>query len=418
MGRSSKSAGPSHQVVCIQPPPSTEGMFLEKVKLGRVLAFCKRFNAEAARYMGGLNISNYISERVLSQMKMIAAKYDMPGKNGILVNGEQRVSNTEAYGILAVMCAPRNLEEMQRQLLKTSWPVNIKHDYKDVSVIEKYISEYKTDVLIYIDRFEDKIRLLSYTTEGFEFLPKTLFKKGGGNPGLADYFLGGLPEKDFGLRVWNSVKEEKRNACVDWAQFTETYVEAIEMMEERKRSEDINKHIYKGAKKMVKDEEADEVSLRKPRGNKERGQRLHVMHDEEDSSDQERLATVLDSEAELSEVEESLSSIRKSLEDETELDIGDDDDFVWTEISNLVQPRSDGIKGICFEMLNKGKCDRVNCPYSHNPDEIAKARKLKEARKASMISRPPMRGGPPPSGPPPSKFVTMSRGSSGSRPKT
>ena len=64
----------------------------------------------------------------------------------------------------------------------------------------------------------NKIRLLSYTTEGFEFLPKTLFKKGGGNPGLADYFLGGLPEKDFGLRVWNSVKEEKRNACVEWTQ--------------------------------------------------------------------------------------------------------------------------------------------------------------------------------------------------------
>ena len=83
-----------------------------------------------------------------------------------------------------------------------------------------------------------------------------------------------------------------------------------------------------------------------------------------------------------------------------------------------MQPKSDGIKGICFEMLNKGKCDRVNCPYSHNPDEIAKARKLKEARRASMTSRLPMRGGPPHSGPLPSKFVTMSRGSSGSRPKT
>ena len=166
MGRSSKTDGPSHQVVCIQPPPSTDGMFLEKVKLGRVLAFCKRFNAEAARFPGGLNISNYISERVLSQMKMIAVKYNMPGRNGILVNGEQRVNNTEAYAILAVMCAPRNLEEMQRQLLKTSSPLNIKHDYKDVSVIERHIGDYKTDVLIYIDRFEDKIRLLSYTQKG------------------------------------------------------------------------------------------------------------------------------------------------------------------------------------------------------------------------------------------------------------
>ena len=66
MGRSSKTDGPSNQVVCIQPPPSTDDMFLEKVKLGRVLAFCKRFNAEAARYMGGLNISHYISESPMS----------------------------------------------------------------------------------------------------------------------------------------------------------------------------------------------------------------------------------------------------------------------------------------------------------------------------------------------------------------
>ena len=47
-------------------------------------------------------------------MKMVAAKYDMPGKKGILVNGVQRINNTQVYAILAVMFAPKNLEEMQR----------------------------------------------------------------------------------------------------------------------------------------------------------------------------------------------------------------------------------------------------------------------------------------------------------------
>ena len=182
-------------------------------------------------------------------------------------------------------------------------------------------------------------------------------------------------------------------------------------MEERKRNEDINKHIYKGAKKMLKDEEADEAGSRKPRDTREKGQRLHSMHDEDDSSDQERLAVIPESEAEQDEEDESTSlSRREPEEDDADLDPVDSDDYVWSEISNLIQPKTDGIKGICFEMLNKGKCDRINCPYSHNPDDIAKARKLKEAKKGFMTTRGPIRGGPPTSGPPTSRFVTTTRG--------
>ena len=95
-------------------------------------------------------------------------------------------------------------------------------------MVEKHIGDFKTNVWIYINRVEDKIKLLTYTTEGFSYLPASLFKKGGGNPGLADYFLGGLPVRDCGLRVWNSVDEKTRTACVEWQLFAETFVEANE----------------------------------------------------------------------------------------------------------------------------------------------------------------------------------------------
>ena len=104
-------------------------------------------------FMGAPNVSNYISERGVSKMKMVVAKYGMPGRNGILVNGEKRTDNTQVYAILAVMCALTNLEEMQQQFLKTSWPTHTKHDYKDVEVIDKCIGDHKRDLLIYIDSY-------------------------------------------------------------------------------------------------------------------------------------------------------------------------------------------------------------------------------------------------------------------------
>ena len=83
-----------------------------------------------------------------------------------------------------MMVAPTSKEEMQRQLAKSVWPQ--KDEYKTVEQIMRSILDYKTELLIYVDRFEDKVKLLSYHDCAARYIPRTLFKKGGGDPGLAD----------------------------------------------------------------------------------------------------------------------------------------------------------------------------------------------------------------------------------------
>jgi len=391
-------------VVCIQPPPTTDGMYLEKVKVGRVLAFCKKFNAEAAKFMGGLKISNYISERVQSQMKMVAEKYDMPGKKGILKNGTQRISNKEAYAILAVMCAPKNLEEMQRKLLKSSWAPNTKHDYTNLEVVNKNIGDFKADVLIYIDRFNDKLKLLTYLKKSREFMPTTLFKKGGsmGNPGLADYFIGGLPDKDFGARVWMSVDETDRQKCKEWKAFTKLYVKALGKMEKRKQNEDVNKHIYLGAKKMVKVEEEEAISVKKNKASLHKGQRLHMLEYDEDSTSEGEPFDSPDVKAENDE--DSLSAIAREDDEMEEDSLDGPGGSFFNAVANLFQPKEEGAKGVCFKMVDHGKCDRPDCPWSHKEEDIAKARRLKELK----LKEGKFQGS---KGMTPAKQVTFSRGS-------
>jgi hypothetical protein len=350
--------------------------------------------------MGGLQISTYISEGVQSQMKMVAAKYDMPGKNGILSGGKQRITNKEAYAILAVMCAPKNIEEMQRKLLKSSWPATAKHDYSNVEAINKYMNDYRTDMLIYIDRFEEKLKLLSYRKKAQAFLPTTLFKKGGamGHPGLADYFIGGLPEKEFGIRVWMAVKEGDKNKCKDWETFIKLYMRVIERMEKRKNEEDRNKHIYLGAKKMVKEEEAQDSAVRKTREEARKKQRLHAtLQLDEDSTEES------DMENEPHEGEDNDDDMPSAILKAN--DSGSEDEDQFSELANMLQPTKDGLTGVCWKMVDYNKCDRVNCPWSHKEEDVTKARKLKQEMKAKGVKFP----GPKLSTP--AKHVNFTRGS-------
>ena len=75
------------------------------------------------------------------------------------------------------------------------WP-KCKHDRKSPDTITKNIG----DLVINFASFEDQLKLLRHHDKSAGYVPKVLFKKGGGNPGLADYFLAGLPDRNFGLR--------------------------------------------------------------------------------------------------------------------------------------------------------------------------------------------------------------------------
>ena len=366
-------------IIYVQPSPTVNDLHLDEVKIGKVLYFCKKFNNEDSKFRGGLHAANYISDRILSQMRQVAAKYNMPGKNGILRNGIQKIENEQIFAILAVMCAPTSLEAMQLELSKSSWP-HCKHDYKDSKVIMRNIADYKTDMLIYIDRFEDKLILLRFHRQSDKYLPKTLFKKGGGNPGIADYFLGGMPDKGFGMRVWTSVDEAKRNRCKSWERFKKLYMQAIEAMEKREAERDINRQICLGVKEMIKvgeAQKAERLASRKRQSlhNLEEGGLSALSNGEQESADEIEIVFTKEENEELPSAVNLADDLDEAEEKESNLTTEDLEQLV-----NALQPADTRTVGVCYDMLYKGKCEKVNCPYSHKEEDIAKARKLRAVK--------------------------------------
>ena len=377
------SRDPASPYFCIQPPPDTKDLFLDKIRIDTVLAFCKKFNADSARYVGGLKVSNYLSETARTQLKRVAIEHNLPGQDGIIHGGVQTVRNDEIFDLLSIMCAPHNREAMQYELFNSCFPKS-NYDYSDGPSTIKNITEFKHDLLIYIDRFEDKLRLLGGTPKGEKYMPTTLFKKGGvtGNPGFADYFIQGLPKPEFGWNVWGHVDAGAQASCRDWDNFVKLFMKAVESIERRERDKNINRSIAVGVKELAKADRAQRVALKQAREAK-KPNRLQAIP-------MQSLETVVsegsdNGELPLSDLDEEMpSEIKKYDEDQ------DDDDnelpgieeFYDSELQLLARENL-----VCYEMANTGKCTRKDCKYSHLPADIERFKKAK-ALKLQQVKKP------------------------------
>jgi hypothetical protein len=279
-----------------------------------------------------------------------------------------------------MMCAPTSKEEMQRQLAKSVWAR--KNDFGSVEEIMKNIAEYRAETLIYVDRFEDKVKLLGFHDCSARYIPKALFKKGGGDPGLADYFIQGLPDKNFGMRVWLSVDEDRRRKCDRWRRFVKLYMRAIDLMESREKDKEINRQICLGVKEMIK---ADQMRQSPRPSARESPQRVHAMKREDTTAaSEEELASdeeievvfkkVLDEEEMPSMIEREDEDLDADKENTRSLAVTADD---LSQLANLLQPSDTRKAGVCYDMLYQGKCVKENCPYSHKDEDIQQAKKLK-----------------------------------------
>ena len=370
---------------------------MDKIRIDSVLAFCKNFNSESARHVGGLKVGNYISDHARSQLRQVAIKHKLPGQEEIIRSGVQTISNAEVFALLSTMVAPKNLEAMQYELYQTCFP-RTTFDYSDAQSTVNNISEFKNDVLIYIDRFEDKLRLLGYTRKAKKFLPKRLFKKGGSaaNPGLADYFIYGLPRPEFGWNIWGSVDDEKKEACTQWEVFLKLYMKAIEKIEKRERQKKINRSIAIGVEEMVKTDRMQRVTNRQNKDTR-KPQRLHAAVGD-------NIDTVIsdideDERPPFSDDDEEMPSAiprRNEDSDEDEDHHQVEEDEYKSEEQELRQLAREAL--VCYDMANTGKCSRTNCQYSHKPEDIkrfkqAKARKQMQAKKQPpkqvSFSKPP-----------------------------
>jgi len=296
------------------------------------------------------------------------------------------VTNEEVFALLSRMCAPKTIQAMQCELLKPCFPSKNSKLYIDGKAILKNIADYKYDVSTYVDRFEDRLKLLGYTEEANKFIPKYLFKKGGqaGDMGLADYFIHGLPKHEFALRTWISVPEKDRLQCKDWATFVKLYSQALEVIEENENTKKVNEAISIGVKEMVKAERAEREALREARI----GKRPHNLHAVRDTYMDTVISDGSDtSDLPISDVDEGElpSAIEHGDEQNEYADEGDAPYSPARAQQNLEESDLQQVAeayGTCYEMANTGKCTRPNCKYSHKPEDIEKLKKLRAARQA------------------------------------
>ena len=376
--------GRSHsnsKIIYVQPEPKMDDFKLKEIRIGTVLHFCKAFNNASSQFRGRLNAVNFIEDNLLRQMKQVAYKEGMAGAEGILKNGRQRIKNEEIFAILAIMCAPTNTHKMQLELSKSCWPK--RSEYKAIEDVAKNIANFRVDLLTYVDRFDEKLVLFKCHRKSRKLIPRDVFKKGGGDPGLADYFIGGLPDRNLGLRIWASVSSKKRAKCRTFEKFKKYFIMAVEAMEGREEDRDVNKQICFGVREMMKNEKSKSPShFKSKEWVTQRGQSSQRVHNIEDMA-----AVVSDAESN-EEIEivfsrddeehEELPSAIQEFEEKDENSIITEEDV--SELANLLQPADSKQQGICYDMLYKGKCEKVNCPYSHKAEDIEKAKKLRALR--------------------------------------
>ena len=174
--------------------------------------------------------------------------------------------------------------------------------------------------------------------------------------------------------------EAKRNRCKSWERFKKLYMQAIEAMEKREAERDINRQICLGVKEMIKVGEAQKAERLASR----KRQSLHNLEEEglsalsngeQESADEIEIVFTKEENEELPSAVNLADDLDEAEEKESNLTTEDLEQLV-----NALQPADTKTVGVCYDMLYKGKCEKVNCPYSHKEEDIAKARKLRAVK--------------------------------------
>ena len=73
---------------------------------------------------------NYLSEQAWTQLKQVAEKYRLPGRDGIIRPGVQIATNDEVFALLARMCMPKNTQAMQYELHQSCFPTKVDRTFQ------------------------------------------------------------------------------------------------------------------------------------------------------------------------------------------------------------------------------------------------------------------------------------------------
>jgi hypothetical protein len=279
---------------------------------------------------------------------------------------------------LAYVLKPENQEEMHKQLLVSSFP-STQVDFSNLSSYANNFPTFVRAVYVYIDRYEDKVDLLTHFSD--EFFPTNIFRKQD-VLGQVDYFLAPFPSKDFATRVRKHISVQVAKNIKTFDEFLVHFLKILEKLE---------KH-FKVDRKLVdtlvygpSSEKPSPFAKKVEPSRTARFQKVNVLDDSTDTliNDEfvhelleENGATNDDSEQDL--LEEDLLDSLPDEEDEFGNDVSyestgiPDPDIELSPALNVLEaPKPPAIQ-VCYAKVNHGVCSNKECKYSHDDAVIAK----------------------------------------------
>ena len=397
--RSSRRNAMGSEVLTLKNLPTMKDLYLDTLAVPNLLKFSQKYQSLQQNYHEPLKIANYFKNTILNRVENVARRgrfKDKLRRKGILCNGRQRLSNSQIWGVIKRIIAPKNTEEMKAILKVSVFDREKFLQFMSESYIHEHFEEYVNEIVNYDKQFLAMLDLATGTKVAKESLPHQVNggsgRFGQKDKGLVQYFLQGHPNPEFAWRMYTRhSKERERINLKTFDEFREIYFKGLDRLEEMIRVEKLSSSTF--------GKEADDTSSKVSRGirkqNRFRRGSKHSVHavaeDEVEKVESEsEHSEVEDGESEGSadDVEAELpSSAVKSTEkadDGQEDDIGEDE---W--LHGMSFDPAGKRPPVCFKFADTGTCEYgTKCVYSHNVDDVKayKAAKLLGPTRMGNIS--------------------------------
>ena len=381
----------------IAKEPDTSKIYLSECTLTNVLAFCFAMNEHQKKNKDVIYVSNNMSNALIVQLNeagitaskefgyhLFGPKYDC-----IQINGVQVCHNDEVWMLIAFELIPQNRLEMREGLSLNVWP-KTKTDFSIASNYQNHFPDFLRAVYVYIQRYKDKLRLLTFFKEGRQYYPTHAWttKK---RYGQIDYFLEGFPNKKIMKNINQDMKIEDMNSIHtldEYIKFLLTYLRNA--LSHYKRERGKYDFVFNEKKERTLDEPKQYKVTSK--SNNKYSSRFKSKRDNRDQSINELLDSYEDNvnntpDAEDDDLSSSISSKSDSNEGNSDYlngegssnednddkdNIHDDKDDQLNNIPSTTTSKPNPNVLVCYEMVNTGSCKRDKCEYSHDKTLIEK----------------------------------------------
>jgi hypothetical protein len=111
-----------NNVYVLQSPVDTSDLKLEHLDVYSVISWWDKYERKRLLSHQRLKMAAYIEQAILYDLEIEAKLQNKPGRNGIVYDGEQLITNKELLTLICVKLKPRNKQAMLELLDRNIFP--------------------------------------------------------------------------------------------------------------------------------------------------------------------------------------------------------------------------------------------------------------------------------------------------------